>query len=169
MLSFADMVVFFCFLEFCSPASWKTLHFVSRTIRRDIVYMQTHPAIPPMVQRNPIVACIAFNGGAIICEALRATCRKTFWQVHPVYSYIAWTLNDLHDRLLHLHNIPGFYDLLHMHGRLLVETMDRITDNPLANNPHLTETLEQSARVFGFAPRAMRRYPGPALPVFMFY
>ena len=122
-----------------------------------------------MVRQSHIVTNVGFNGGIVVCEALRLTCRRTFWQIQRLYSWLNWALDDLHDRILHYHQFQGFDELLRMHSRRLASTFVTLTYLPIRCNPHLVATVERTASILGFPQRPRRSYPGGTVPQCMLY
>ena len=169
MSIFIQVLHFHCLLVAISPATWCDLHKLSATARRILRYCEMHPPIPPMVQTSVSLSHIGFAGGLPLCEALRTTCRRCFWQIDRLYAWYNWTALDLHDRILHYHQFPGFLTSLTAFSQRFVDEFRELTASPIRCNPHLVETFESTAQLLGFPPRSRGAFTGGSPPRYMLH
>ena len=166
---FVDILHFHCLLVALSPAEWRDLHMLSSLVRRIIRYCEMHPPIPPMVNTSRSLSTIGFFGGVAACEAMRTTCRRSFWQIQRLYAWYSWMHDDLHDRVLHYHQYRDFVARLLRFSSRFVDVYALLSASPLNCNPHLVETLERTAQIIGYPPRASRAFLGGPPPPYMLH
>ena len=166
---FIQLLHFHCLLVAISPATWRDLHMLSATARRILRYCEMHPPIPPIVQTSVSLSHIGFTGGLPLCEALRTTCRRCFWQIERLYAWYSWTALDLHDRIQHYHQFPGLLVSLAAFSQRFVDVFLDLSASPIRCNPHLVETFERTAQILGFPPRHRGTYLGISPPQYMLH
>ena len=169
MSVFIQILHFHCLLVAISPATWCDLHMLSATARRILRYCEMHPPIPPMVQPSVALSHIGFAGGLPLCEALRTTCRRSFWQIDRLYTWYTWSALDLHDRILHYHQFPGLHTSLAAFSQRFVDEFRELSASPLRCNPHLVETFESTAQLLGYPPRPRMAFAGGSPPRYMLH